>query len=148
MQLVQINTNCHTKMSNKKTEIGSFDWQGKVILIVEDDLINYKFMQMTLLRTKANVLWAQNGKEAVEIFQKDNNIDIVLMDIQMPIMDGYEATRRIKEMDQGIPVIAQTAFAMNNEGLDVFEAGCDYYLKKPIKPDELLSVVSSFINQE
>ena len=135
-------------MVNKQENpsVATYNWEDKVILIVEDDMINYKFLEMTIRRTQAKVIWAKNGLEGVNMVIANPEIDLILMDIQMPIMNGYEATTKIKSMKPDIPIIAQTAFALNNEGNDVYAAGCDYYLKKPINPFVLLSLLKDIID--
>ncbi|HEX2395792.1 MAG TPA: ATP-binding protein, partial [Bacteroidales bacterium] len=90
----------------------AYNWKGKKILIVEDDINSFKFINELIRSSGIEVVYASNGKEAVEMFEADSAIDIVLMDIQLPIMDGLEATGMIKEIRMDIPVIAQTAYAM------------------------------------
>jgi CheY-like chemotaxis protein len=124
--------------------LGNFKWSNKTILIAEDEDSNYRFLEMVLNKTKANILWAKDGEEAVQI-AKDSNPDLILMDIKMPVMDGLEATRLIKETHPEIPIIAQTAFAMENDERMSLEAGCNAYLSKPIKPAKLLDVLSTFL---
>jgi len=124
--------------------LGNFKWDNKTILIAEDEDSNYRYLEMVLNKTKATVLWAKNGEEAV-LMCKETNPDVVLMDIKMPIMDGLEATRLIKETHPEIPIIAQTAFAMENDERMSLEAGCNSYLSKPIKPAKLLEVLSTFL---
>ena len=124
----------------------SYDWNGKAILVAEDEEINYLFLEEVLNRTGASVVWAKNGKEAVELF-KSNLIDLVLMDLKMPEMNGYEAMKHIKEAKGGIAIIAQTAFAMSGEREEILEAGFDGYISKPIKIPQLLSIINNcFVN--
>lgn len=121
-----------------------YQWSGKNILVAEDVDTNFVFVEAALRKTKAHVIRAQNGQEAVEII-KENPVDIVLMDIQMPKMNGYEATRKILEKNPSIPVIAQTAFVMEGERERSLEAGCVDYLPKPIKLNQLLETVGKHI---
>lgn len=132
-------------ISNNNSHKTVYDWTNKTILIAEDDFINYKFLEISLAKTNAKLIWAKNGKEAVDIVSTDQQVDIILMDIQMPIMNGYEATKLIKNINPKIPIIAQTAYAYNNEGNNVFEAGCDAYMKKPLNPFELLDSINKFL---
>ena len=124
--------------------LGNFKWNSKTILIAEDEDSNYRFLEMVLNKTKANIIWAKDGEEAVKLCD-ETNPDLILMDIKMPIMDGLEATRLIKQSHPEIPIIAQTAFAMENDERMSLEAGCNSYLSKPIKPAKLLEVLSTFL---
>lgn len=116
------------------------------ILVVEDVESNFLYLNAVLSKIKANIFWAKNGKEAVEIFRNQKNIDLILMDLQMPEMNGYEATRIIKLENPLVPIIAQTAFAMSDDREKALEAGCDDYLAKPIKSKDLLNTVEKYLN--
>jgi CheY-like chemotaxis protein len=85
-----------------------------------------------------------NGEEAVEAVKK-NNIDIVLMDIRMPVMNGYDATRLIKSTNPELPVISITAYAMSEDESKSIAAGCDKYVSKPIRPGKLLDLIDEFL---
>ena len=115
-------------------------WQGKVMLIVEDEDHNYTYIHEIMKRTKIGMIRAETGKEAIKFF-RENEIDMVLMDIKLPDMDGYKATREIKKMKPDVPVIAQTAYAMVQERETCLQAGCNDYISKPFEPDKLLSLV-------
>jgi PAS domain S-box-containing protein len=117
---------------------------GKTILIAEDELLNYKLLETLLKKTGAKVLWAKNGQEAVEAVSS-KKVDLIFMDIKMPKMNGYEATRAIKKIDNSIPIIAQTAFAFANEKKYILQSGCDMYLTKPIDHKEIYDVVNRFL---
>jgi signal transduction histidine kinase/ActR/RegA family two-component response regulator len=114
------------------------------ILVAEDDEINYLYIKEIFRETGAGIIRAVNGKEAVEICLNNNNIDIVLIDIKMPVMNGYEAIKRIREFRPNLPIIAQTAFALSNEMLKAFNAGCNDYISKPFKKEQLLAMVSKY----
>jgi CheY-like chemotaxis protein len=88
---------------------------------------------------------AKNGKEAVEIAKSNKDIDIILMDIKMPEKDGYTATSEIKKFRPNLPIIAQTAYAMEGDEEKAFQAGCDDYIAKPISPDKLILVINQYI---
>ncbi|MFC2104758.1 response regulator [Bacteroidota bacterium] len=122
-----------------------YDWSGKTILIAEDEESNYRFLEMALSKTNVNLLRANDGIEAMEKYQK-NNINLILMDIKMPNMDGLEATRRIRKLDEEIPIIAQTAFAMENDERISIEAGCNDYIAKPIKKPKLLELINKYLS--
>lgn len=118
----------------------------KTVLIVEDEVSNYEFLKETLMEfDNLNVLWARDGIPAVELCKVNDQIDLVLMDIQMPEMDGYEATRRIKKIRPTLPIVAQTAFAMEGERDKSLKAGCDAYIAKPIKFQELVKVIKFYL---
>lgn len=122
----------------------TLNWNNKTILIAEDEDSNYRYLEMVLNKTKANVVWAKDGLEAIELC-KQYIPDLILMDIKMPNMDGLEATRKIKRVYPEIPIIAQTAFAMENDERLSLEAGCNSYLSKPIKANKLLEVLTTFL---
>ncbi len=126
-------------------EVVNHNWSDKTILIAEDEESNFKFLEMALSKTNVKLEWALNGKEAIEKFQK-NNIDLILMDIKMPHMDGLEATKMIRQMDNKIPIIVQTAFAMENDEKISIECGCNDYISKPINKDRLLRLISIFFD--
>lgn len=122
-----------------------YDWEGKTILIAEDDDANYMLLEKSLEKTKAQIIRAENGKEAVRICKSNPDIDVILMDIRMPIMDGIEATTQIKQIDKDLPIIVQTAFTMSSEKEKSFKAGCDDYISKPINIKELHATVCRYI---
>lgn len=117
------------------------DWSNKTILVAEDVAANYMLIEAVLSSTRATVIWAQNGKQAVEACQENELIDLVLMDIRMPEMDGIDATREIKKIRANLPIIAQTAFSYNGEDKMIMEAGCIRVITKPISPDVLISTI-------
>jgi len=114
------------------------------ILIAEDVESNFLYLKAVLSKLNATIFWAKNGIEAVEICEKDS-IDLVFMDLQMPEMNGYEATEILKKKFPNLPIVAQTAFAMSDDREKALDSGCDDYLAKPIKSKDLLSVVEKFI---
>ncbi|MFO7843331.1 MAG: response regulator [Bacteroidales bacterium] len=122
-----------------------YDWEGKTILIAEDDDANYMLLQKSLEKTHAQIIHAENGKEAVRIFKSNPDIDLILMDIRMPVMDGIEATSQIKLIDRNIPIIVQTAFTMSSEKEKSFKAGCDDYISKPINIKELYATMYKYL---
>jgi signal transduction histidine kinase len=124
----------------------TYDWHEKTILVAEDEPANFIYIEEVLKITKAKILKAVNGKEAVDIISQNNNVDIVIMDIKMPVMDGYEATRRIKKI-KDIPIISQSAYAMPGDIDKGLESGMNDYLIKPVKPKVLLSILNKHLNQ-
>ena len=120
-------------------------WDGKKILIAEDDHSNYHFLHEALKDTGVEILWSKDGEETLEVFRENPDLDLVLMDINMPHINGYECTKIIKKERPEIPVVAQTAYAMSGEREISREAGCDGYLAKPIKVTELLETLAAHI---
>jgi len=119
---------------------------GKIILIVEDVEYNYRYLEIILSRNQdVKILWAKNGLEAIELCRKNPDISIVLMDIQLPEMNGFDATRIIKSENKNIPVIAQTAYATHSDFEAAIDAGCVDILVKPINKKELLKKIAERI---
>ena len=123
------------------------DWSDKRLLIVEDDFNNYLFLEQLLKKTSATILHLLNGQEAVDFFKEGKSVDIVLMDIQMPVMDGYEATRLIRLLNIDVPILAQTANAMVEDKNKSIEAGCDDYIAKPVNKKVLLNKMSELLKR-
>ena len=123
------------------------NWKDKTILIAEDEESNYKFLEMLLKNKGLKLLKAENGIEAIELCKKHNNIDLVLMDIKMPEMNGLDATMQIKKIRPNLPVIIQTAYAMQNDEKISTEAGCDDYITKPINKEKLFSLINKWFSQ-
>lgn len=107
------------------------------ILIAEDDEISKKLLTFLLAPIATELLVAKNGEEAVEIYKTNPDIDIILMDIQMPVVDGFEATRQIRLLNKEVKIIAQTAFALSGDEEKIKKAGCNTYINKPIKKENL-----------
>jgi CheY-like chemotaxis protein len=129
------------------TEHLHFDWNDKTILVAEDLDINYLFIEKALQKTNVNLVRAVNGEEAISKCKEDNNIDLVLMDIRMPVMNGYEATKEIKKFRKELPIIAQTAHALSEEKGKSLEAGCNDYIAKPIKLNILLPLLNQYLTK-
>lgn len=115
------------------------------ILIVEDDETSSVLLQVFLSQGNYKLLFAVNGKMAVQMFRKNPDINLILMDLKMPVMDGYEATRQIRELNTSIPIIAQSAYAMSGDSKKALEAGCDDYVTKPVKKEELLAKIKALL---
>ena len=123
----------------------NYDWSGYTILIAEDEETNFVYLQTALMKTGINILRAKNGKEAVELAKLNPSLNVILMDIKMPEMNGLEATSSIKSMRKDIPIIAQTAFAMDEDKNNCFSVGCDDFLAKPIRYKVLLDTISKHL---
>ena len=124
---------------------GNFNWDGKTVLIVDDNEICLRYLEAILQNTGFKLLRAESGVKAVMMCKENPSIDIVLMDIQMPGMNGLEATAEIKKIRQELPVVAQTAHALSNDRQHILDAGCDEYIAKPIKKLDLLKIISKFV---
>lgn len=126
---------------------GINNWSTKTILIAEDTELNYRYLKELLVKTNISILWAKNGEEAVNIYQQnEEKVDLILMDILMPEMDGLDATRMIRKVNSTIPVIAQTALSMEEDKTNCIEAGCNHVLVKPIISDDLIAAIRKFMN--
>jgi PAS domain S-box-containing protein len=117
------------------------------ILIVEDDEISYSLLSKTLQKISKKVLHAITGVEAVEACRNNPDLDLVLMDIRMPRMDGNEATRHIRKFNKEVIIIAQSAYAFADDKEKAIEAGCDDYISKPINSNLLIALILKYINK-
>ena len=122
------------------------NWTGKSILIAEDSILNYTFLEALLQQTQVKLLWAKNGKEAVELCKTNKEIDLVLMDINMPVLNGFEAISKIKQFKKDLTIIVQTAYAMPEDRTKSLAAGADEHINKPIDPDELFLSIAKYLN--
>lgn len=118
---------------------------GKTILIAEDEYSNYELLIVYLEDLEVKTLWARDGEEAVSICESNSNIDLVLMDIKMPKMNGLDATSKIRKSRPNLPIIAQTAFVLHGDDAKAFEAGCNDYIGKPIKRRDLYTLLSKYL---
>jgi signal transduction histidine kinase/CheY-like chemotaxis protein len=120
------------------------DFSSKTFVIAEDVEINYMLISEFLAPTRAKIIWAKDGKEALEIF-KTSKPDLIIMDIQMPVMNGFQAIEAIRELDKNIPIIAQTAFMMDNEKQKSIEVGANDFIPKPIKFKDLIDSIKKHL---
>ena len=111
------------------------------ILVAEDDDTNFLYIKQILNNAGFIIQRASNGKEAVEIFQKKEKINLILMDLKMPVLNGYEASKKIREIDPEVPIIAQTAFAFDESRDNANKAGFTDYISKPFKKEQLLKLI-------
>ena len=118
---------------------------GRKLLVVEDEESNYQLLKELLRDSGMNILHAVNGRQAIEIVERHQDIDLVIMDIQLPLIDGYEATRMIKEIRSTLPVIALSAHALPGDREKALEAGCDDYLSKPFIGSDLIEKVGKHL---
>jgi len=130
------------KYLNQSLNVDSVNWSNHTILVVDDVRQNYVYLNGLLAHTRATVLWVQNGKEAVDICRENKAIDLILMDIRMPVMDGFEASQIIKKENPNISIIAQTAFSSQEDKEKCLDNLCEGYLAKPINYKELFLVLN------
>ncbi len=123
------------------------NWEGRTVLIVEDDYINYKLLEGILKRCNARVLFAVNGKEAVRICLGSDEPDLVLMDIQLPEMNGLEAMRQIRKTKPDLPIIVQTANVLNDEKKKAEEEGCQGFIIKPVNLKYFMDEVGKILDK-
>lgn len=117
------------------------DLSNCTIYIAEDEESSNQFLTRILEKRCKKILHTNDGKEVVEMVRENPDVDVILMDIKMPKMDGYEATRKIREFNKDVRIIAQTAYALEGDREKALEAGCDAYIAKPIKKEELLKLL-------
>ncbi|MFP4059296.1 MAG: ATP-binding protein [Bacteroidales bacterium] len=134
-----------SKKPSKQTMNNISNNTSATILVAEDEPVNYLYIAEVLKLMNINVIHANNGVEAVEYIQKKPEINLVLMDIKMPVMDGYEATHAIKKLRPELPVLALTAYAMQEDRDKALKNGCDDYIPKPVKKEDLTSKVKSYL---
>ncbi len=123
-----------------------YDWKDKVILVAEDVPTNFLLVKKSLRKTNVQLLWAKDGRETLEMVKENEHINMVLMDIRMPIMNGLDATKEIKKLRPNLIVIAQTAYAMDGDRENSLAAGCDDYISKPINLKEFIELIAKYMN--
>jgi CheY-like chemotaxis protein len=123
---------------------GKYKWNNKVILIVEDEEVNGLFLEAVLQETGARTLYAKNGLQAIELCKSISKIDLILMDIRMPVMNGLKATQEIRKFNTNVPIIAQTALTLEEDRQNCLLAGCNDTVIKPIEVEELLYLINKY----
>ena len=118
-----------------------YNFLGKTILIAEDDVLSRYFFEKALKKTRANLFFVSDGMEAFRMIEENAEIDLVIMDIRLPRMDGIEATTRIKALNPELPVVIQTAYALESMRDEALKSGCDEFITKPIRVETLLSIL-------
>ncbi|MCD6180623.1 MAG: PAS domain S-box protein [Bacteroidales bacterium] len=124
----------------------TIDWSDKYVLIAEDEYSNYELLMYILKPTKIRVKQVTNGNDAVSEVLNIERPDIILMDIKMPELNGFEATKSIKEVYPDLPIIAQTAFAISGDREMALSMGCDEYISKPIKKLDLIELMKKYLS--
>lgn len=115
---------------------------GLKVLVVEDDFIATEYLDIIIEDISSSILHASDGNEAITICQNNSDIDMILMDLKMPILDGYEATKQIREFNKEVIIIAQTAYALAGDREKALRAGCDDYISKPINKTALIGIIN------
>lgn len=137
-------TKLKARMSAPEPQSTRANWSKKTCLLVDDNKDVLLYLHRVLSDTGINTLTARSGIEALDLVKDNPGIDLILLDMQMPEMNGIEATKEIRKIRKDIPIIAQTAFIFEDDKDIILEAGCDACLIKPIRKDHLLTVMSSF----
>ena len=122
-----------------------YDFTGKTIIIAEDIIENFELIKILLRKTNANLIHAENGADAIQKFKSAEKTDLILMDIRMPVMNGYDATKELKKINPNLPIIALTAHAFSEEKTKCLNAGCDDFISKPIDEKSLLLIIEKFL---
>ena len=118
---------------------------GIKLLIVEDDLSSRLYLNKILEKTGATLLNAGDGQEAIDISMDNPDIDIILMDIQLPVLDGYSSAKKIREFRNNIVIIAQTAYGLSGDMENILSSGFDDYIIKPIYSNQLIEKLIGFL---
>jgi PAS domain S-box-containing protein len=135
-------------VTEKKPVVSDRDWSAKTFLIAEDSILNYTFLEALLQKTKVKLLWAKNGREAVDMCRDNPGIDLVLMDIKMPVLSGLEAIGEIRQFNPDLPIVVQTAYAMPEDRDKSLAAGGDEHLTKPLNVKELFETITRFVEKQ
>lgn len=131
----------------KKSKKKDYKWDDKLILVVEDDETNYKYIEAALKPTKVKILHTISGNKAIELSLRNPTINLVLMDLRLPDINGLEATQSIKKMRDNLPIIAQTANAFREDKNKSIEAGCDDFIAKPFDEKKLLETINKYFKK-
>ncbi len=115
------------------------------ILNVEDDDVSCFLLNEVLADHNIDIIHTKNGNDAIDICKQNGGINLVLMDIKLPDINGFQAMREIKKIRPELPVVAVTAYAFAKDKSDCFKAGCDDYLSKPVDSKTLLNVIDKFL---
>jgi len=127
--------------------IKKYNWRGKKVLILEDDPAGSFLLCEILSHTQIEIQLVESGVEAVEVCKMDPEIDIVLLDMQVPVMSGFEAASEIRKLREDLPIIAQSAFIMTEDIDRAIDAGCTIHISKPINTFELLGTMHQLLHK-
>jgi len=142
---VQAVDNPETAGTPADTRSPAYQWPGKRLLLVEDDITNMEYLKILLGKTRAELVGVASGAELKNLYPELDRFDIVLLDVRLPDADGWELAREIKSIRPGLPVVAQTAYAMSADRQKSAEAGCDDYISKPINKSQLFKIINTLI---
>jgi len=127
-------------MSNKEEST-----EKKVVIVAEDDYVSFILLEVLLAGYNFKLVNTYNGKQTIEALKKYPDAVLILMDLKMPVMDGYIATREIRKFNKDIPIIAQTAYALSGDSQKALDAGCNSYVTKPIKKEDLINIIDPYL---
>ncbi len=113
-------------------------------LIVEDDIISTKLLNVFINKISNKIFYAKTGFEAIDICKNNPDIDIILMDIKMPLIDGYNTTKQIREFNKEVVIIAQTSFSSKDDRQKALEAGCNEHISKPYSYEDFIDLINKF----
>jgi CheY-like chemotaxis protein len=130
---------------NNNFSLSSDNLKDIQVLVAEDEESSFRYIEKMLHEVGITVLRAVNGQEAIDITNSNENIQLIIMDIKMPVKNGIEATREIKKLKPLLPIVATTAFMMPGDRQIYQEAGCNDYISKPIKQKELFMMIEKYV---
>ncbi|HAF30921.1 MAG TPA: hypothetical protein DCG75_17930 [Bacteroidales bacterium] len=130
--------------NNQKDQKRETELKNTKILIVEDDRLSAEYLSELIREKSGKLLFAENGEKALQICKQHIDVDLILMDIKMPKMDGKTATKKIREFNKQVIIIAQTAFALDGDQDELLKAGCNDYIEKPIQEETLFSIIGKY----
>jgi PAS domain S-box-containing protein len=136
-----------SSLKQDKLQISTENWNSKTILIAEDNEISFKLLENLLAKSNINILHAETGNEVIDILADNGSVDIILMDVNMPELDGLDAAKMIRDNKSNIPIIAQTAFAMQSDIEKCYNNGCNDIITKPINSKELFFKLGKYLNR-
>ncbi len=137
-----VSNNMETTQLKVANSSNPYDFKEHTILIAEDIDFSFLYIEAVLRRTGVKILWAQNGKEAIEHVKSNHSIELVLMDMHMPVMNGYDAAGIISSLRHDLPIIAQTAFVLPEDVKKCYASGCTGYISKPIRKEQLMDLLT------
>ena len=130
--------------NKEKTDLLKRNFEGATILIVEDENSNFLLLEAILRKSNVNLLHAWNGKQAIEMLDENPDVDLCIMDLKMPIMDGFEAIEKIRKMGNNrLPIIALTAFSEMYQKKNAIDKGCNMFMTKPLNRKALIENITS-----
>ena len=135
------------KPSHDISPTNKYVWPDISVLIVEDDPINVELIKATFKRSKATLMYAKDGEEALKMFNEKQDVNVVLLDIRLPYLDGYSVARYMKKINPDITIIAYSAYAMDKDKVRAEDAGIDGYLTKPALPEDILEMIDNHLKK-